>query len=319
MKYSCFRTMIFLAISIVGQGALGFGQHSKSTAIAGSQRGDRFSDNEIPSRVRISEVDVFSDTYICAVQLIFTLSDDRMHISPRHGGSGGELNSFPLNSDEYIIGLSGRYGAHIDSLRIHTNKRTSPLFGGSGGAQDYRIDIDTGYQAAGFVGRSGRYLNAIGLLFVPLTIQQAGLTLISGGAGGSAFSDFDIPLGARISEIRVHSGDVINAIQAVYALRDGSLLEGQIHGKEGGSLTVFALDPKEYVTGFSGKYGIYINSLSIWTNRRTSQVFGGSGGQGIFSVNVPAGNQAIGFRGRSGSYLDAIGLNYAHIEQPRHR
>jgi hypothetical protein len=168
MKCSFFGTMIFLAMLIFGPGPLGFGQHSRSTIVAGSLRGDRFSDNEIASRARISQVNVFSSNYICAVQLIFTYPDDHKRISLRHGGSGGQLSSFSLDTDEYVVGLSGRYDAHIDSLRIHTNKRTSPLFGGNGGTQDYRIDVDAGNQAIGFVGRSGRYLNAIALNYAKI-------------------------------------------------------------------------------------------------------------------------------------------------------
>jgi hypothetical protein len=112
---------------------------------------------------------------------------------------------------------------------------------------------------------------------------------------------------------------MINSIQAVYTLWDGRLLEGPVHGGEGGSLSVFRLDSNEYLTGFSGRYGTNIDSIAIRTNRRTSQVFGGSGGNAIFQINAPAGNQAIGLRGRSSNYLNAIGLNYTLINRSRHR
>jgi hypothetical protein len=311
--------MTFLAVSAFGLGALGLAQQPLSTAVVGRQRGTPFSDMEIPSRGRVSEVYVFSEDYICAVQVQFAFSDNRAWMSPRRGGRGCQLNSFHLDLDEYIVGISGRYDAHVNSLQIHTNKRMSPLFGGSGGTQEYRIDLPAGNQAVGFVGRSGHYLNAIGLNFVPLTISQAGQTIIVGGDGGSAFSDSDIPLGARISEVRVRSEDTIIAIQAVYTLWDGRLLEGPVHGGEGGSLSVLRLDADEYIIGFSGRSGAHIDSLSIRTNKRTSQVFGGGGGGEIFDINVPAGSQTIGFRGRSSGYLNAIGLNYATIDRPSRR
>ena len=311
MKSSSFCTLFFLAALILCISPLGFGQQPTATTVAGGSGGTPFSDTAIPSGGRVSEVYVFSGNAVDAVQMQFTLPDGRTAVSPRHGGPGGQQNTFRLDSDEYIVAISGRYGDYIDSLRIHTNRRTSPLFGGRGGSQDYRIDVADGNQAVGFVGRAGRYLDAVGLTFAPLMIQGVGQTTISGGRGGSAFSDDKIPMGARISEVRVRAGNTIDSIQAVYTLQDGRLLEGPIHGGGGGSPNVFRLDTNEYITGLSGRYGEYIDSLSIQTNMRTSQVFGGRGGSQTFGAKVPAGNRAIGFLGRSGEYLDAIGLLYA--------
>jgi len=276
----------------------------------------------LPTRGRVLEVRIFSGNIVNAVQMRYILPDGRILAGPRHGGPDGQQNTFRLDSDEYIIGISGRYGANIDSLQIHTNKRASALFGGSGGNQDYRIDAADGSQAVGFVGRASRYLNAIGLTFIPLTILQVGQTSIFGGAAGSAFSDDNIPLGAKISEIRVRSGRTINAIQAAYILPDGRLFEGPVHGGGGGRLNVFPLDSNEYVIGISGRYGDHIDSLSIQTNKRTSQVFGRPEGNGILMIKIPAGNKVVGVAGRSGTYLNAIGLNYATVvpsqkENPR--
>jgi hypothetical protein len=179
--------------------------------------------------------------------------------------------------------------------------------------------VADGNQAVGFVGRAGQFLDALGLTFIPIAVRQVGQTTIVGGSGGVPFSDPEIPLGARISEIRVRSENAINAIQAVYILPDGRLLEGPVHGGQGGSSSVFHLDANEYIIGFSGRAGRYINSLFIQTNKRRSQVFGVGGGPRIFNAKIPAGNQAVGFAGRSSDYLDAIGLNYATIYTPRRR
>lgn len=37
------------------------------------------------------------------------------------------------DEDEYLIGVSGRAGWYVDSLRFHTNKRVSAVYGGAGG------------------------------------------------------------------------------------------------------------------------------------------------------------------------------------------
>jgi hypothetical protein len=257
-------------------------------------------------------VHVYSGEAVDSLQLLYTLPDGRTQLSPRHGGSGGRQNIFQLASDEYIIGLSGRYGDYVDSLRIHTNRRTSPLYGGRGGNWDYRVDVASGNYAVGFAGRAGDYLDAIGLLYVPIYVAttEAG---VYGGRGGTPFSDTSAPVGARISEVRVYAGEFIDGIQAVYTLSDGRALEGPVHGGTGGRMTLFRLDSGEYITGISGRYGEVVDSLTLQTNKRSSQAFGGRGGDRNFSFQVPTGNQAIGFTGRAGRYLDAIGLNYTPL------
>jgi len=214
--------------------------HYTQTSVFGGNGGANFSDTEFQSGVRITEVRVYTGNYVDAVQLGYEYQDGRTVAGLRRGGPGGRENVFRLDRDEYITGISGRYGNYIDSLTIQTNKRTSPVFGGSGGKRDYRIEVPSGYQAVGFAGRSAKYLDAIGLITAPVTLRQE--TQIFGGRGGSVFSDRDIPAGARISEIRISSANYIDGIQAVYTLRDGRILEGQRHGGTGGRGDVFRRD-----------------------------------------------------------------------------
>jgi hypothetical protein len=313
MKKSLSFTVLFGAMSIFSLAA--FGQMPASTEIAGQQKGSEFSDERIPSGGRVTDIFVFAESSICAVQMQFVLPDGRTWTSPQRGASGCHQSSFHLDSDEYVVGLSGRYDTYINSLQIRTNKRTSLLFGGSEGTQEYNIDVEVGNQGVGFVGSSGRYLNSIGLNFISLATRLAGQTIIVGGKGGSAFSDENVPRGARISEVRIRSGDMVNSIQAIYTLLDDSLMEGPVHGGDDGSLGVFSLASDEYLTGLFGQSGPSINSISIRTNKRTSQVFGGIGGNAIFDVNVPVGKETIGFEGRASNVLDAIGLNYAIFDR----
>src|SRR5690606_9809878 len=116
-------------------------QTAGATATAGGSGGSAFSDLDVPQEARVVEVHVYSGRYVDAVQMQYALPDGRVAAGPRHGGPGGTLSVFRLDSDEVILAVSGRYGDYIDSIRIHTSKRTSPLLGGSGGRQDYRIEI----------------------------------------------------------------------------------------------------------------------------------------------------------------------------------
>lgn len=319
MRKSFVCSVVVLAAFIACTSQFGFSQQPASTIVTGGQGGFPFTDTEIPSGSRIAEVHIFSGKYIDAVQIAYRLPNGRVLMGPKHGGQGGQQNIFRIDSDEYITGLSGRYGNFIDSLQIHTNKRTSPFLGGSGGNREYRINVPAGNQAVGFTGRAAEYLDAIGLTYMPLRILQIEQTNLAGGGGGNEFSDTDIPSGAKIKEIRIRSSRFVDAIQAVYTLRDGSILEGPLHGGRGGNIRVFRLDPDEYITAITGRYGRFIDSITIQTNKRTSQVFGGSGGDRNFRISVPPGNQVVGFVGRAAQYLDAIGLNYTSAERPPQR
>jgi len=220
------------------------------------------------------------------------------------------------------VALSGRHGNYIDSIQIHTNKRNFSRLGGRGGSQDYRIDVGTDNQAIGFIGRAGKYLDAVGLAFVPRTIREIRQTDFAGGRGGTEFSDRDVPVGARISEVRIRGGSYIDSIQVVYTLRDGRQYAGARHGGDGGNLSVFRLDSDEYIVAISGKHGNYIDSLVIHTNKRKSSQYGGSGGSRDYQLQVPSGNRGVGFSGKAGKYLDAIGVNYApdrDVQQQRNR
>lgn len=74
---------------------------------------------------------------------------------------------FSLDADEYIIGISGRYGDRIESLRFYTSKKNSPVYGGSGGTVEFGYTAPSGQKIAAFIGRAGDNLDAIGVLYAP--------------------------------------------------------------------------------------------------------------------------------------------------------
>jgi hypothetical protein len=145
--------------------------------------------------------------------------------------------------------------------------------------------------------------------------RQANVTQVAGGRGGSPFADSLPAQGARIAEVRVRAGDTADAVQVIYTLLDGRISEGARHGGRGGRENVFHLDNDEYITGISGRYGDAIDSLRIHTNKRTSPLYGGGGGNQDFQVEVPLGNQAMGFAGRAGDTLDSVGLIYVTAQR----
>ncbi len=151
------RRRFFSAFESAPQGA--------KTALAGGAGGGAFVDGDIPEEARIVEVRVHAGEYVDSVQMIYNLPNGRPLEAAKHGGGGGHATSFRLEPGEYIVGISGRCGTYVDSLRIHTNRRTSQLFGGGGGDREFRIEVPEGNQATGFTGRAGEYVDAIGLTY----------------------------------------------------------------------------------------------------------------------------------------------------------
>jgi len=316
--------LMIAATLLIGGNTPASPQQPLATQVFGGPGGEAFSDFQPPADARVVEVRIRSGEMVDSVQMVYGLRDGRTVMGPRHGGPGGGLNSFRLDPDEYIIGLSGRHGKYLDSLRIITNKRTSPAYGGRGGSGDYRVDVPPGNQAIGFTGRTGQYVDAIGLVYTqiytpqrrdvaaPIAARPGKImqTALAGGSGGVEFADRTMPGGSRIAEIRIRSGERIDSLQVVYLFSDGRLQEGPRHGGTGGNAFVIRFDPDEYLTGISGRAGEMVDSIRIITNKRTSLTFGGRGGDRDFNIGIPRGGQAIGFAGRSGNMLDAIGLTY---------
>jgi len=355
MSRASFRGAVIAAILLLGGCLIAVGQQISSTEVIGGSGGSSFSDSQLQSGALIVEVHIRCGDLVDSVQMTYAGTDGRTFTGPRHGGSGGRDKVFRLDQDEYIIGLSGRYGDAIDSIRIHTNRRVSQLFGGGGGKREYRIEVPNGYQAVGFSGQAGKVIDAIGLTYTSARSTRRGgffsgnppppqppqqqpqpprspsgsgaisgpggaswqisQTSIAGGGGGSYFSDRDVPSGARITGIRVHAAAWIDGIQAVYLLPNGRSADGLRHGGSGGREGFFRLDSDEYIIGISGRYGGHVDSLVLHTNKRTSRQYGGRGGDRDYRIEVPMRSQAVGFAGRAGGYLDAIGLTYATMSQ----
>lgn len=133
----------------------------------------------------------------------------------------------------------------------------------------------------------------------------------SGGTGGVPFTDQGkaTPL-AHITQIQVAHGSYIDAL--AFFLRDPTT-ETFVppHGGGGGTwdLVPIFTQPGEVLTGICGRYGAYVDSLILITNKRNIVAkFGGKGGASTFCYTAIPGTEIVGFCGKSGDYIDAIGV-----------
>lgn len=131
----------------------------------------------------------------------------------------------------------------------------------------------------------------------------------SGGVGGGAFSDARLPANfARVSEVRIRHGAWIDGVQVLHQLTSGKVKSQPLHGGGGGRLARFALRKNEYITAVRGRYGKYVDSIVLRTSSGRVFSTGGKGGNVDYAYAAPPGYQIVGFHGRSGSFLDSIGV-----------
>ncbi|GKV44482.1 hypothetical protein SLEP1_g51663 [Rubroshorea leprosula] len=241
------------------------------------------------------------------------------HISGTFGGRNpnarGEEKKIEIRwPSEYLKSISGTYGDYngllvIRSLSFTTNLTTYGPFGTTTGGQQFSIPIPESV-LVGFHGRSGYYLDALGILVQPVPSHGSISFGPWGGPGGDPFS---FRVGSWIKEIIVHERNNIKSI----AFKDAN---GHEYGKFGGNnpndtgdkKTIEIDGPLEHLTSITGTYGNYagmtvITSLSFVTNLTTHGPFGTATGT---SFSMPMeGSLVNGFHGRGGHYLDAIGIH----------
>ncbi|CAK7356810.1 unnamed protein product [Dovyalis caffra] len=144
-----------------------------------------------------------------------------------------------------------------------------------------------------------------------------------GGHGGDSWDD-GIYHGVR--EIKLFYDLCIDSIQVVYD-KNGKPVTAEKHGglgPLGGSRTaeIKLQYPEEYLTSMNGHYCrvVYggspvIRSLTFISNKRTFGPFGVEDGT-PFTLTMD-GASIVGFKGRSGWYLDAIGFRLSRIQSTK--
>jgi Jacalin-like lectin domain len=135
----------------------------------------------------------------------------------------------------------------------------------------------------------------------------------AGGTGGGPFDDGE---GLDIASVQVFSDATLNHLNVIYQDHNGTPREIQHGGAEGGApsstfgIDVIHLERVTEVNGFVGVFdgGTEIFGLELVTNRgRTSGLLGREG-PSRFQFKAPVNGSIIGFWGRQGLFLDALGV-----------
>ncbi len=246
---------------------------------------------------------------------------------PAHGGSSGITNTFTLAAGEYLVAIHGRTGANavvpaISQISFVTNK--GHVYGpygqglGQGQTTPFYWRVPVGGRIVGFTGRAGAFLNAIGVQYVvESSTPDVVASPVVGAPGGTPFTD-TVAAGQRITGLWVNHGSWIDAIQARATptdlpLRGGGggqqdfieLDEGNLFGNSivrvrgliGGSATNPAIAQLSFETAYFSNYTFGPYGLALGQDPLTP-----------FQLDVPVGHRLVGFTGRAGTYLNAIGL-----------
>ncbi|GLT96551.1 hypothetical protein SLE2022_141640 [Rubroshorea leprosula] len=215
---------------------------------------------------------------------------------------------------EHLTSITGTYGNYngltvITSLSFVTNLTTQGPFGTATGTSFSMPMPMEGYLVNGFHGRGGYYLDAIGIHVRPRDIEGAISIGPWGGQGGDPWS---YTTNRGINQIIIHVGSNIKSISFRDTTGLASATFGGNNPNDTGEKEIVHINwPSEHLISISGTYGHFaglltITSLSFITNRATYGPFGTTSGT---SFSIPMNNSTVvGFHGRAGHYLDAIGI-----------
>lgn len=256
---------------------------------------DRLALNE-----KLTSIKVCAGGYVHSIQM----TTDR-GIRPVRGGpggteaTGGACHTLTLAAGETIVRVFGSAGEVVDRLGFATStgRRFGP-YGGPGGLS-FAMSVGNG----GFRGLSG----ANGTFSRDFVVVQVNLIGdLTGGDGGAAFIDRMLP-DERVTAVTLcyRTGAYVQSIQ----LRTNLGLRAK-HGSDlpGIPCSTTQLEEGEHIAELFGTVNAYVQSLGYMTTRgRRIGPFGGSGGTG-FSQTVLGNTRFAGWFGRSGGWLDQIGL-----------
>ncbi|KAK1677527.1 hypothetical protein QYE76_038375 [Lolium multiflorum] len=137
-----------------------------------------------------------------------------------------------------------------------------------------------------------------------------------GPFGGDAGRDFDIPEQAqRVESVTIRSGSVIDSIAFSYVDKVGKKQTAGPWGGNGGNEETITFAPTETLTKVYGTTGtfrenIVVTSLTFITDLKAYPTFGNALGGTAFIIPEKEAS-VLGFFGRAGLWLDAIGAYYA--------
>ncbi|KAJ0242242.1 Jacalin-related lectin 5 [Hirschfeldia incana] len=297
----------------------------------------------------VKKITVGADEYSVTYIKIEYIKDGKVVVR-EHGTVRGELKEFSVDyPNDNITAVGGTYKhvytydtTLITSLYFTTSKGfTSPLFGieSEKKGTEFEFKGENGGKLIGFHGRGGNAIDAIGAYFDTSSQGSDGgepstnnpkpkpddVPGKKGPLGGDKGKEFDDVGFEGVKKVTVGADDYSITYIKIEYLKDGKV-EIVEHGTASGKLEEFAVDyPNDSITEVGGSYKhVYnsdttlITSLYFTTSKGfTSPFFGKKYDKETkFEFKDENGGKLIGFHGRGGSAIDAIGAYFDTGSKP---
>uniref|UniRef100_A0ACD5U141 Uncharacterized protein n=1 Tax=Avena sativa TaxID=4498 RepID=A0ACD5U141_AVESA len=230
----------------------------------------------------------------------------------RYGPYGDEYGTYFSTSftNGRIVGFHGREGWYIDGIGVHVQE-------GKVGASQRASRPMTGMSPSPHYDMLARAPSDIDDE-VPFAMVKEPVPMGPGPWGGEGGRPWDDGVYAGVQQIYVTRGAFIGSIQIQYDRGDQSVWSAR-HGTSGHITHRVKLDsPHEVLTCVRGYYNTDIHegpralrSITFISNRGKYGPFGDEVGT-YFSSPATAEGKVVGFHGRSGQHLDAIGVHMQH-------
>jgi hypothetical protein len=159
--------------------SLGLGAPSLNYAIGyspsyGGGGGDPFFDinptTYIQQHTSISNVQMRGSGYVDALIVTYQSSGGVQQF--KHGGDGGNLTApLTLLPGQFVNRIHGRAGGYVDNLTVAISDGRAVGVGGGGG-DPFDWSVPSGSFVLGFMGRSGRYLDQIQVIYATINAAK---------------------------------------------------------------------------------------------------------------------------------------------------
>ncbi|KAI4316863.1 hypothetical protein L6164_024803 [Bauhinia variegata] len=157
-----------------------------------------------------------------------------------------------------------------------------------------------------------------------MSLEDSGKKPLSVGPwGGNGGARWDDGIYSTVKQLVIAHGAGIHSLQIEYDKKGSSIWSNRHGGTGGHKNDKVKLDyPDEFLTSIHGYYGslndggtAFIRSLSFESNKKTHGPFGIE--QGTYFSFPTTGGKIVGFYGRCGWHLDAIGVYLKPLQQPK--
>uniref|UniRef100_A0A0D9YFP9 Jacalin-type lectin domain-containing protein n=1 Tax=Oryza glumipatula TaxID=40148 RepID=A0A0D9YFP9_9ORYZ len=270
---------------------------------------------DFPSEILTHITGYFSSTMIMGSTVIKSLT---FHTTKKsHGPFGDETGTFFSSclTEGRIVGFHGRDGWYIDSIGVHVleGKVLSQR-------ADRALTETSPSRHADMLAVAQREIGdevTYGVVKEPIPVGPGPW----GGEGGKPWDD---GVYTGVKQIYIMRADFIGSVQIEYD-RSGQSIWSTRHGNGGQITHRIKLDyPHEVLNCIYGYYNTcqdegprVLRSITLVSNRGKYGPFGEE--VGTYFSSATTEGKVVGFHGRSGLYLDAIGVHMQHWLGDRNR